>query len=63
MRTAPAGKSPKHAAQWDRQPAYAYPVFDSIAVQAVDVALVMQALELILQTPKAETGEPGARPN
>jgi integrase len=39
-------KSPKHAAQWpDSLERYAYPVFGDVAVQAVDVALVMRALE------------------
>jgi integrase len=40
--------NPKHAAQWKSTLAtYASPVFGSLAVQAVDVALVMKALEPI----------------
>jgi integrase len=39
-------KSPKHAAQWpDSLEKHVYPVFGDVSVQAVDVALVMRALE------------------
>jgi integrase len=48
-------KNAKHAAQWPSTLAtYAYPIFGEFAVQAVDVALVMQALEPIWQN-KPET--------
>jgi integrase len=48
-------KNAKHAAQWPATLAtYAYPVFGDFAVQSVDVALVMQALEPIWQQ-KPET--------
>lgn len=48
-------KNAKHAAQWPATLAtYAYPVFGELPVQAVDVALVMQALEPIWQQ-KPET--------
>ena len=48
-------KNAKHAAQWPSTLAtYAYPIFGELAVQAIDVALVMQALEPIWQQ-KPET--------
>lgn len=48
-------KNAKHAAQWPATlAAYAYPVFGGMPVQAVDVALVMRALEPIWQN-KPET--------
>ena len=41
-------RNPKHAAQWKSTLSkYASPVFGSLPVQAVDVALVMKALEAI----------------
>jgi len=41
-------RNPKHAAQWPSTlAAYVYPVFGSLPVQAVDVGLVMKALEPI----------------
>jgi Phage integrase central domain len=41
-------KIPKHTAQWPSTPGtYVYPVFGSLAVQTVDVALVRKALEPI----------------
>ena len=41
-------KNPKHAAQWSSTlEAYAYPVFGHLPVQAVDVGLVMKAVEPI----------------
>jgi integrase len=44
-------KNPKHAKQWPATlDAYAYPVFGALPVQAVDVALVMKAIEPIWQT-------------
>jgi hypothetical protein len=50
-----AWKNPVHAAQWPSTlAAYVYPVFGSLPVQAIDVGLVMQALEPIWTT-KAET--------
>jgi integrase len=48
-------KNDKHAAQWPSTlKAYAYPVFGDLAVQGVDVGLVMKALEPIWTT-KTET--------
>jgi integrase len=48
-------RNPKHAAQWPATlAAYVYPVFGSLPVQAVDVGLVMKALEPIW-TAKPET--------
>jgi integrase len=48
-------KSPKHAAQWPATlSAYVYPVFGSLPVQSIDVALVTKALEPIWRT-KPET--------
>jgi integrase len=48
-------RNPKHAAQWPATlEAYVYPVFGSLPVQAVDVGLVMKALEPIW-TVKPET--------
>jgi integrase len=48
-------KNAKHAAQWPSTLAtYAYPIFGELAVQAIDIALVMQALEPIWQK-KPET--------
>ena len=48
-------RNPKHAAQWPSSlTTYVYPVFGSLPVQAVDVGLVMKALEPIW-TKKAET--------
>src|SRR5258708_36050102 len=44
----PGWRNPKHAAQWTSTlKAYAYPIFGSLPVQAVDTALVTQALESI----------------
>jgi len=41
-------KSPKHAAQWPSTlEAYVYPVFGSLPVQAIDVGLVIKAIEPI----------------
>ncbi len=41
-------RNPKHAAQWPATLAtYVYPVFGALPVQAIDVALVMKALEPI----------------
>src|SRR6516225_6541962 len=48
-------RNPKHAAQWPSTLAtYAYPVFGELAVQAIDVGLVMKAVEPIWTT-KPET--------
>jgi integrase len=48
-------RNPKHAAQWPSTlAAYVYPAFGSLPVQAVDVGLVMKALEPIW-TEKPET--------
>jgi integrase len=48
-------RNEKHAAQWESTLAsYAYPSFGSLPVQAVDVALVMKAVEPIWKT-KTET--------
>ncbi len=48
-------KNPKHAKQWPSTlETYVGPVFGSLPVQAIDVALVMKALEPIWQ-PKPET--------
>jgi integrase len=48
-------KNPKHAAQWPSTlSAYVYPVFGSLPVQAIDVGLVMKAIEPIW-TAKPET--------
>jgi integrase len=48
-------KSAKHATQWPGSlEAYVYPVFGDVSVQAIDVSLVMQALEPIWND-KAET--------
>src|SRR5215472_4567765 len=48
-------RNPKHAAQWPSTLAtYVYPVFGSLPVQAVDVSLVMKAVEPIW-TEKPET--------
>jgi integrase len=48
-------RNPKHAAQWPSSlGAYAYPIFGALPVQAVDVGLVMRALEPIWTT-KPET--------
>jgi integrase len=48
-------RNPKHAAQWPSTlGAYVYPVFGSLPVQAVDVGLVMKAIEP-LWTVKPET--------
>ena len=56
IKTHEAGwKNPKHAAQWPATlTSYAYPVFGDLPVQAVDVGLVMKALEPIWTT-KPET--------
>src|SRR5262249_13777834 len=41
-------RNPKHAAQWPATlGAYVYPVFGALPVQAVDVGLVMKAIESI----------------
>jgi integrase len=41
-------RNPKHAAQWTATlGAYAYPIFGTLPVQAVDVGLVMKAIEPI----------------
>jgi integrase len=51
----PGWKNPKHAKQWPSTlEDYVYPVFGPIPVQAVDVGLVMKALEPIWKT-KPET--------
>jgi hypothetical protein len=48
-------RNPKHRAQWPSTlGAYVYPVFGSLPVQAIDVALVMKAIEAIWMT-KPET--------
>jgi len=48
-------KNPKHAAQWPASlGSYAFPIFGSLPIQAVDVGLVMKALEPIWTT-KPET--------
>jgi hypothetical protein len=48
-------KNPKHAKQWPSTlAAYVYPVFGSLSVQAIDVGLVMRAIEPIW-TVKPET--------
>jgi integrase len=48
-------RNPKHAKQWPSTlEAYVYPVFGLLPVQAVDVGLVMKAIEPIWQT-KPET--------
>jgi integrase len=48
-------KNPKHAAQWPATlGTYVYPVFGSLSVQAVDVGLVLKAIEPIWIT-KPET--------
>jgi integrase len=51
----PAWRSPKHAAQWGATlETYVYPAFGDLAVQAVDVGLVLKAIEPIW-TAKPET--------
>ena len=51
----PAWRNPKHAAQWGSTlDAYVYPIFGNLAVQAVDVGLVLKAIEPIW-TAKPET--------
>ncbi len=51
----PAWRNPKHVAQWGSTlDAYVYPVFGNLPVQAVDVGLVMKAVEPIWTT-KPET--------
>jgi integrase len=51
----PAWRNPKHAKQWGATlAAYVYPVFGDLAVQAVDVGLVLKAIEPIWTT-KPET--------
>ncbi len=51
----PGWKNAKHAAQWaSTLEAYVYPVFGKLPVQAVDVTLVMKALDPIWKT-KTET--------
>jgi integrase len=51
----PGWRNPKHAAQWPATlEAYVYPTFGALPVQAVDVGLVMKALEPIW-TVKPET--------
>jgi integrase len=51
----PSWRSTKHAQQWHSTLAtYVYPIFGSASVQAVDVALVLKALQPIWTT-KAET--------
>jgi integrase len=48
-------RNPKHAAQWPSTLAtYVYPIFGSLPVQAIDVGLVLKALEQ-LWTTKPET--------
>ena len=48
-------RNPRHAAQWPATlEAYVYPVFGNLPVQAIDVGLVMKALEPIWNT-KPET--------
>ena len=43
-------KNAKHAAQWPSPlAAYGYPIFGELAVQAVDVALVMKVLDPVWQ--------------
>jgi integrase len=50
-----AWKNPKHAAQWPSTlETYVYPAFGSLPVQAIDVGLVMKAIESIW-TRKPET--------
>jgi integrase len=47
----PAWRNPKHAKQWGATlDAYVYPVFGNLAVQAVDVGLVLKAIEPIWTT-------------
>lgn len=54
-------RSPKHAAQWPSSlKTYAYPLFGSLPVQAVDVGLVMKALRADLAD-QAGDGEPYSR--
>jgi integrase len=51
----PAWRNPKHAAQWGSTlETYVYPAFGALPVQAVDVGLVLQAIEPIW-TVKPET--------
>jgi integrase len=51
----PAWRNPKHATQWGATlETYVYPVFGNLAVQAVDVGLVLKAIEPIW-TAKPET--------
>ena len=51
----PAWRNPKHATQWGATlETYVYPVFGNLAVQAVDVGLVLKAIEPIWTT-KPET--------
>lgn len=51
----PAWRNPKHAAQWGSTlESYVYPMFGNLAVQAVDVGLVLKAIEPIW-TAKPET--------
>jgi integrase len=51
----PSWRNPKHAAQWGSTlESYVYPVFGDLAVQAVDVGLVLKAIEPIW-TKKPET--------
>jgi len=51
----PAWRNPKHAGQWGSTlETYVYPVFGNLGVQAVDVGLVLKAIEPIWTT-KPET--------
>src|SRR5262249_26279470 len=51
----PGWRNPKHAKQWPSTlEAYVYPVFGQLPVQAIDVGLVMKAVEPIWTT-KPET--------
>ncbi len=56
-------RNDKHAAQWPATlGTYVYPIFGSLPVRAVDVGLVLKAIEPIWAM-KPETAEPGARPH
>jgi hypothetical protein len=50
-------RNARHAGEWSRSlEAYAYPVFGDVPVQAVDVGLVMQAVEPIWTAKSATAG-------
>ena len=55
-------RSPKHAAQWrSTLTAYAYPAFGHLPVAAIDVSLILKALEPIWSTKAVTAGRVRAR--